>query len=295
MAVPDYSQYANRTLSRGEFRDLGFGDQYDRTNTVDSRLSGSGYEAYHTGQGWGIRQPGQAQPAPQAPGLERTQGPQPVTTQQQAYQQQATVGAQPAQGSQQTVPGAFQQALLNRLAPAPVTADHASIQPALAANKLGEQRGFERNRAMLAERAGAQGLDQNAFNSQLTGLAEGRAGREAAFAGQQVADLQGRQDRDAMSALALAGGGLQGMAGLDQQRQLAELSAQLTREGQAQQGALGGRELDLRGELGRGQLNLGLLGALLSNQQFGQQLGANMGMFGANLNQQALLSLLNGL
>jgi hypothetical protein len=47
--------------------------------------------------------------------------------------------------------------------------------------------------------------------------------------------------------------------------------------------------------LGSGQLNLGLLSALLNDQQFGQNLGAQLGMFGANLNQSALLSLIGGL
>ena len=40
---------------------------------------------------------------------------------------------------------------------------------------------------------------------------------------------------------------------------------------------------------------LGLLNALLGNQQFGQDLGARLGMFNAGLNQQTLSGLLGGL
>jgi len=116
--------------------------------------------------------------------------------------------------------------------------------------------------------------------------------------------LQGELGRDDLG-LRREGLGLQ-RYGMDQdadlRRQGLTLQGELGRgdldvRRHASQGQLdlGGRELGLRDKLGSGQLNLGLLGTLLNNDQFKQQLGANLGMFGAGLNQQALLSLLGGL
>jgi hypothetical protein len=45
----------------------------------------------------------------------------------------------------------------------------------------------------------------------------------------------------------------------------------------------------------KASLNLGLLSALLSNDQFGRSLGQNASQFGAQLDQNGLLALLGGL
>src|SRR5690606_6471204 len=76
-------------------------------------------------------------PAAPAPGV----APGQPQTAQQAVTGQATVGQTPQAGQQTNVAGAFQQALINKLAPQPVTAQSASVAPALAANRLAEQRG----------------------------------------------------------------------------------------------------------------------------------------------------------
>lgn len=210
----------------------------------------------------------------------------------QAIQAPATVGATPAQGSQSSVAGAFQQALVNRLAPTPVSAQSPEIAPAIAAQRGSEQRSLEQGRAQLAEQAAAQGLDPNAFGSQLRGLQAESAQRSGQFAGQATLGLAQQRAQELTSALALGGQMMSEQDRMAISRELAELQAQLQREGVAAQTGLGRSDLALRDKLGSGQLNLGLLGTLLNNEQFGQNLGATLGMFGANQNQQAMLRLL---
>ena len=195
-----------------------------------------------------------------------------------------------------TAAGAFQTALLGKLTAPPPTAQSAELQPALAANRLSEQRGFERDRAMLAERSAAQGFDNGGgFETGLLGLAQNRAQREGAFEGQAVADLGRRQAAELMAALSLTGGMLGesdrlalqdklGSGQLDLQRLLGLGGLENQRLGITTQGALGRDELGLRRELGLGQLDLGRAG-----------LGLQAGLGQANLNQQGLLALLQGL
>jgi hypothetical protein len=96
----------------------------------------------------------------------------------------------------------------------------------------------------------------------------------------------------------------------DLQRQIANLDAQLRREGYSTQerlaqldakvrelgintqGAIGRGEIDLRRELGIGELNLGLLQALLQNQQVGNRLGFDIGQWQSILNKDSLLAAL---
>ena len=54
-------------------------------------------------------------------------------------------------------------------------------------------------------------------------------------------------------------------------------------------------DIELRRQLGSGQLNLGLLEALLRNQQFNDQLGFDMGKFGSEGNRDAIMELLRRL
>lgn len=235
----------------------------------------------------------QTQPvaAPQTAPMTTT-GPQTTT---QAVQAPATIGAQPAQGAQTSVASSFQQALVNRLNPGAVSAQSPEIAPAIAANRGAEQRGLEAQRATLAEQAAGQGLDRNAFATQLLGAQQQSAGRQGQFAGAATMQLAQQRAQDLTSALSMAGTALSDADRQRLQTELAQLQAQISRESLAGQMQLGQGDLSLRQNLGEGQLNLGLLSALLNNQQFGQNLGANLGMFNANLNQQALLNSLNDL
>ena len=229
-------------------------------------------------------------PAQQTPGAPvkaqmPIQGPNAPATQTagQAVTQNATVGAQPAQGSQTNVAGAFQQALVNKLAPQAVSADSPHLKPAIDANRLAQQRAAERQRATLAERAHADGYDSSgAFDSLALGIDADRGMREGAFEGGLLRDAQSEQDRMVMAALGLGGNMLGQQDQLAQQRYGIDTDAQLRREGLGVQSDLGGRDINLRGELGRGQLNLGLLNALMSDDQFRTGLSANLGMFNAN-------------
>lgn len=256
------------------------GDTHQRVAQRALAVHGGTMSPEHRQQLTGIAQGGaysapNAAPAPAA----GPSGPTLPQNAKDAYTGAATVGSTPGQGTQTNIPGAFQQAMVNKLAPAPVNAQNPAIKGSIDANRLAEQRGFERNRNMLAERAQAGGFsDSGALDSLLLGLGQERSGREAAFEGQQLGQLQRQQDDDVMRALALAGGGLGQLQGFDLQRTLADLDAALRREGLGVQRDLGNRDIALRDKLGSGQLNLGLLGLLSGNDQFSKSLSAQLGM-----------------
>lgn len=219
----------------------------------------------------------------------------PITTQQQVGSTQAQVGGSIAQGTPTTIAQSFQQALVNKLNPQPLSASSPVVAPAIQANQLSEQRGMEQTRGLLAERAASQGLDQNAFNSQLLGAQGASAGRQGQFAGDAVMRANQEQGMNDRSAMVSAAGLLGGNAGLSQQQQLAELDAAIRREGISSSTALGQGDLALRQRLGEGGLNNQLLSVLLNNDQFGRSLSQNGAQFGAGLDQQGFLALLSGL
>jgi hypothetical protein len=116
--------------------------------------------------------------------------------------------------------------------------------------------------------------------------------REGAYAGNLIQQQNDLQNQNQTSALGMAGSLLSGQQNLGQQASLANLDAEIRREALQQQGSLGQGDLSLRSQLGNGQLNLGLLSALMQNSQFGQSLGQNASQFGASLDQSGLLGLL---
>jgi hypothetical protein len=247
--------------------------------------------------GWvpkGMEQPGSpASPAaPPAPGAAPAPG-APITNAQQVTNSQANVGQTAAQGTPTTIAQSFQQGLVNRLNPQAASAASPGIAPAIQANQLAEQRGMERNRNLLAERAAANGTNNSGgFETGLLGLAQDRAQREGQFEGNAVMQEQDRIGRDQNSALGLAGSMLSGQQNLGQQMELANLDASLRRQGMDAQNSLGRGDLDLRSRLGEGQLNLGLLSQLLNNDQFGKQLGQNAAQFGQQLDTNTILGLI---
>jgi hypothetical protein len=232
-------------------------------------------------------------PAPAPTGGSQSSYPAgPITTTQQVQNTTAPVGGTVAQGTPTTVAQSFQQALVNRLNPTPLSASSPEVAPAIQANQLSEQRGLEQSRSLAAERAAAQGLDQNAFNSSLNGLQQQSAGRQSQFAGNAVMQAQQERGINDRAAMASAAGLLGGNANLSQQQMLAELDAAIRREGIGAQTSLGQGDLALRGRLGEGSLNNQLLGLLLNNDQFGRGLDQQGAQFGAGLDQQGLLGLL---
>jgi hypothetical protein len=195
---------------------------------------------------------------------------------------------------------AFKDALMKLLTPGEVSADSPSLKPALDANHLAEQRSFESNRNMLAERAAANGTNgSGGFETGLTGLAEDRAQREGQFAGDAVTHAKDQQTASLLAALGIGGNfnaanadraqkGDQFGKSLEEQRRAADIDAEMKRLGISSQTDLGNKDLSLRDKLGSGQLNLGLLSQLSNNSNFKDNLGATMGMH----NQDAILKLL---
>lgn len=82
--------------------------------------------------------------------------------------------------------------------------------------------------------------------------------------------------------------------GYSTQERLAQLDAEVRRLGIDTQGNIGNLEIALRRELGIGELNLGLLQALMQNQQAGNRLGFDIGAWQSTLNRDALLAALSG-
>ena len=262
-------------------------------NMVRNRTTGQMVDKYHPAftstQGPGL--PGSQ---PQQPALPNQQ--QQPQTAQQALTGQASVMQQAQPGQPATVAGSFQQALLNRLSSPRLTANSPEVQPAIQANQLAEQRGYERNRAMLAERNAAQGLNNSGGNeSMIRGLAQDRAAREATFAGNAVMDANKQKEAVIASLLGMTGGLLGDQDRMQMQRYGIDTDAQLRREGIGAQTSLGQGDLALRDKLGTAGLNLNLASLLQGGQQFGQSLASQNAQFSAGLNQAALLNLLGGL
>jgi hypothetical protein len=82
--------------------------------------------------------------------------------------------------------------------------------------------------------------------------------------------------------------------GYGTQERLAQLDAEVRKLGIDTQGNIGNLEIALRRELGIGELNLGLLQALMQNQQAGNRLGFDIGQWQSILNKDALMGALGG-
>lgn len=144
------------------------------------------------------------------------------------------------------------------------------------------QRSAARKRAALAERAAARGtLGAGGYDVDteriLSEQGEANQAFEAALAGQE---LQKQRDQ-LMRVLELESGRISEREKNALAERLADLDAAIRREGLTLQKLLGERSLDIQ-ESGQG----------IQNQQFYDQLGANVGLQEANLNQQAILALL---
>lgn len=195
---------------------------------------------------------------------------------------------------------AFKDALMKLLNPSEVSVNSAELKPALDANKLAEQRNFESNRNLLAERAAANGTNNSGgFETGLMGLAQDRAQREGQFAGDAVTHAKDQQTASLLAALGIGGNynaanadraqkGEQFGKSLDEQKREADIDAEMKRLGISSQTDLGNKDLSLRDKLGSGQLNLGLLSQLIGNSNAKDSLGATLGMH----NQDAILKLL---
>lgn len=205
-----------------------------------------------------------------------------------------------APGQPTTIADAFKKSLIDTLntgGQVP-TLNDPTIKAQSDAFAVGQQRAKERARASMAERAAAQGgvgVNSGAFDQGLIGLeqaqGEAEAGNNARLLG---SELQQRRAQ-LLQAASIAGNTLNAEQARDLQRQLAELDAAIRREGIAQQSSLGQGDLALRGRLGEGQLNLGLLSALLGSDFNNRSLAQQGAQFGQGLDTQSILALLGGL
>jgi len=186
--------------------------------------------------------------------------------------------AQRPVGSQQTNDAAVWSKLTELLNKAPGynrEAPENALQ--LDVNRVGNQRAAERRRASAAERAAQEGWgNSGAFDVEIDKILNDQGMADTSFEAQLARDSVNRDRDEIMQALGI-GAGLtgQGMS-LAQQRQLAELDAQLRREG-----------LSLQSLLGKGQLGNQLLGLLLNSQLGNDKLAFDYADLIARMNQGA--------
>lgn len=172
-----------------------------------------------------------------------------------------------------------------------------------------QDRAAERAREVAAEQAGLQGsagVNSGAFLGDTTGILERAGENKAGFNAGLVGDVVKQKRDELLRAAALAGSSLDAESARAVQKEIAQLNAQIEREriasgektaasdldlrryGIDSQTKLGERDLSLRDKLGSGGLNAEILRILTQNDQFGKNLGANIGMF----NQKSLMEML---
>ncbi len=190
--------------------------------------------------------------------------------------------------AQQTISNILQQ-------PLSLNTNDPQFQTGRAQLNLEAQRQREQQQSMAAERLSSQGLNTSGAMDTAALQAQQNEGATRLSGLNTLMNNQAQQKQaNLQQALSLAQG-----AGLTQQAQdiqqsLAQLQAQLQREGYSTQKGIASQSNATNLQLGQGQLNLGLLNALMGNQQFNDNLGAQIGANQAGLTQGYLLSLLNG-
>lgn len=124
-------------------------------------------------------------------------------------------------------------------------------------------------------------------------MAAEKGGVETAnFQAQAIANELQSKRAEVQNALSQLGGLITADQQAALQKQLADLDAQLKTLGISTSAQTAANQLAVQQALGVGGLNLGLIQALLQNQQFGDSLGLNAAEYEAYLNNQAGQSLL---
>jgi hypothetical protein len=216
-----------------------------------------------------------------------------------------TVGGAPAPATAPGAPGQsptlYKDALAKMLGDSqtPASLTDPSLKAQSDAFSVGQTRAKDRAREAMAERRSAGGgefaTSSGGFTQDLMGLENLQGEAEAGYNAGLVGDANKSKLQQMQAALAMMGNDMNSAEGRALQKQIADQEAELRRLGISTQADLGQQDLSLRDKLGTGGLNAQIMQMLMHNQQFGQNLSAQTGMFGANLNQQALLSLLGGL
>jgi hypothetical protein len=156
----------------------------------------------------------------------------------------------------------------------PVTMEDPIVKAQADAFAQAQQRGLEQTRAAMAERAAATGtLGSGGFNADVQGAYQDMgnqiAGQNASLLGQRL----DQQRQEIQNALQMGGQYLS-----DQQKNALSLKLAQINDATQRMG------LGVQERLGTGQLNLGMLNALMQNQQAGNALGWDMSKFQWNAN-----------
>jgi hypothetical protein len=183
--------------------------------------------------------------------------------------------------------------LINQLTAKPPSMDDPNLRGAMSAFQAAQNKATARQVAQNAEAFGASGLESSGARLAADrGAIEQQGLNEGQFGSQLMLGELNAQRQQAQQALQSA------LAMNDQdlarrlQEQLANLNAAVQRESLAQTGRLGDADIALRGKLGQGNLNLGLLSLLENGRQFNNGLGFNMANAEAMLNNTAVRTLL---
>lgn len=204
----------------------------------------------------------------------------------------------PPAGPPTTVADAFKKTLLDKLNQGPASLDDPALKGQADAFSVAQTRAKERARSTMAERASADGgvgVNSGAFDRGLVGLEQAQGESEAGFNANLLGDAAKRQADEIRQYIAIAGNQINADEARKLQDKLAQLDSDTRRYGIDKQSALGEGDLSLRGRLGEGQLNLGLLGTLLGNDYNNRALGQQGAQFGQSLDTQTILGLLGGL
>jgi hypothetical protein len=183
---------------------------------------------------------------------------------------------QPGAGGQ-TIQNQFRDALLGQLNTNPntVSLSDPSLAPQVRAFQDAQTRSLAQQQQQLAEQAFAGGTrTTGAYGADLGALQQQQGEAIGQHNSDLIANEQQRRTQNLFNALGLGGN--------------------LITQGSAQgiQNSLGQGDLALRGQLGRGQLGLGLLQTLLGDRQANDRLGLDAGLGAANLNSAALIKAL---
>lgn len=155
----------------------------------------------------------------------------------------------------------------------------------------GQMRAARQAKAEAAEKLAAEGMSGGA-NELAARAADERAGNAmGAFAADLTNREYVRRKQEIQDFMKMNAATIDADQARMLQRELAQLDAQIRREGFNVQSSLGNRELDVRSDLGNKGINNDLIRMLLQNKQFGQDLGFRIGATEADLNNSALRSL----
>lgn len=204
-------------------------------------------------------------------------------------------GTSPVPGEPpKTINDAFRSALMTQLNTSPdVSLNDPALKSQSDAFSLSQQRSQERSQNTLAEQAALDGTNTSGgFTSDKLGLEQGRAQAEGGFNADLVGrELQNRRSQ-IMQALQMGAGYLSDQEHQALQKQLAEMDAAIRREGISSQSSIAAGDLGFRNRALDVQSNLGLLQALLGNEQAGNAVGFNYAALQEQANRAATMAAL---